>query len=42
MSIFLDILILLHTVEIVLFTRGSEEWKRKNKAPSTTSVFYAG
>ena len=42
MSIFLDILILLHTVQIVLFTRGSEEWKRKNQVPSTTSAFYAG
>lgn len=42
MSIFLDMLILLHTVHIVLLTRGSEEWKRKNQTPSTTSVSFAG
>jgi sugar transferase (PEP-CTERM system associated) len=41
MSIFLDMLILLHTVQIVLFTRGSGEWKKK-QAPSTTSASYAG
>jgi len=34
MSIFLDMLILLHTVQIVLFTRGSGEWNKK-QAPST-------
>jgi sugar transferase (PEP-CTERM system associated) len=42
MSIFLDLLILLHTVQIVLFTRGSGEWTRKQQAQSTTSVSYAG
>jgi sugar transferase (PEP-CTERM system associated) len=42
MSIFLDMLILLHTIHIVLLTRGSEEWKRKNQTPSTTSVSFAG
>jgi len=42
MSIFLDMLILLHTVHIVLFTRGSGEWTRKQQAQSTTSVSYAG
>ena len=41
MSIFLDMLILLHTVHIVLFTKGSGEWKQI-QAPSTTSAFYAG
>ena len=41
MSIFLDMLILLHTVQIVLFTKGSGEWKQK-QAPSTTSASYAG
>jgi sugar transferase (PEP-CTERM system associated) len=41
MSIFLDMLILLHTVQIVLFTRGSGEWNKK-QAPSTTSASYAG
>jgi exopolysaccharide biosynthesis polyprenyl glycosylphosphotransferase len=41
MSIFFDLLILLHTVQIVLFTRGSGEWTSK-KRPSTTSVSYAG
>lgn len=40
MSIFLDLLILLHTVQIVLFTQGSGAWKNKN-SPSTTSVSYA-
>jgi sugar transferase (PEP-CTERM system associated) len=40
MSIFLDLLILLHTVQIVLFTRGSGAWTSK-KRPSTTSVSYA-
>jgi len=42
MSIFLDMLILLHTVQIVLVTRGSGEWTRKQQAQSTTSVSYAG
>lgn len=41
MSIFFDLLILLHTVQIVLFTRGSGEWTSK-KRRSTTSVSYAG
>src|SRR2546425_6803904 len=41
MSIFLDMLILLHTVQIVLFTKGSGEWKQK-QAQSTTSASYAG
>jgi sugar transferase (PEP-CTERM system associated) len=40
MSIFLDLLILLHTVQIVLFTRGSGAWTSKNHQ-STTSVSYA-
>jgi sugar transferase (PEP-CTERM system associated) len=40
MSLFLDLLILLHTVQIVLFTRGSGAWTNTNK-PSTTSVSYA-
>ena len=40
MSIFLDLLILLQTVQIVLFTRGSGAWTSKNQ-PSTTSVSYA-
>jgi sugar transferase (PEP-CTERM system associated) len=42
MSIFLDVLILLHTVQIVLFTRGSGEWTSKKARQSTTSVSYAG
>jgi len=42
MSLFLDVLILLHTVQIVLFTRGSGGWKVKSQAESTTSVSYAG
>ena len=42
LSIFLDMLILLHTIQIVLFTRGSGEWKNRKQAPSTTSVSYAG
>src|SRR5256712_2336996 len=42
MSIFLDMLIVLHTVQIVLFTRGSGAWTRKQPAQSTTSVSYAG
>ena len=41
MSIFFDLLILLHTVQIVLFTKGSGEWTSK-KRRSTTSVSYAG
>lgn len=41
MSIFLDMLILLHTIHIVLFTRGSEEWQNSN-SHSTTSVSFAG
>jgi sugar transferase (PEP-CTERM system associated) len=40
MSLFLDLLILLHTVQIVLFTRGSGAWTNTNR-PSTTSVSYA-
>jgi lipopolysaccharide/colanic/teichoic acid biosynthesis glycosyltransferase len=40
LSIFLDMLILLQTVQIVLFTRGSGEWKKDT--PSTTSVSFAG
>jgi exopolysaccharide biosynthesis polyprenyl glycosylphosphotransferase len=31
LSIFLDLLILLHTVQIVLFTRGSGEWTKKSR-----------
>jgi sugar transferase (PEP-CTERM system associated) len=42
LSIFLDMLILLHTVHIVLFTRGSGRWKNQQEAPSTTSVSYVG
>ncbi len=42
MSIFLDVLILLHTVQIVLFTKGSGEWTNRKARPSTTSVSYAG
>ncbi len=42
LSIFLDMLILLHTVQIVLFTRGSGEWKNTKHTQSTTSVSYAG
>ncbi len=42
MSLFLDLLILLHTIQIVLFTRGSGGWKVKPQAESTTSVSYAG
>jgi lipopolysaccharide/colanic/teichoic acid biosynthesis glycosyltransferase len=42
MSIFLDVLILLHTVQIVLFTRGSGEWTNRKAPQSTTSVSYAG
>lgn len=42
MSIFLDLLILLHTIQIVLFTRGSEAWTSKPEPASTTSVSYAG
>lgn len=42
MSIFLDLLILLHTIQIVLFTRGSGEWKNRKQPQSTTSVSYAG
>ena len=34
--------LLLHTVQIVLFTRGSGEWKNRKQAQSTTSVSYAG
>ncbi len=41
MSIFLDMLILLHTIQIVLFTRGSEEWLNSNR-PSTTYVSFVG
>src|SRR6185436_10026766 len=41
MSIFFDLLILLHTVQIVLFTKGSGEWTSK-KRRSITSVSYAG
>jgi lipopolysaccharide/colanic/teichoic acid biosynthesis glycosyltransferase len=41
MSIFLDLLIHLHTVQIVLFTQGSGQWKRTSHR-STTSVSYAG
>jgi sugar transferase (PEP-CTERM system associated) len=40
MSLFLDLLILLHTIQIVLFTRGSGAWTNPNR-PSTTSVSYA-
>jgi lipopolysaccharide/colanic/teichoic acid biosynthesis glycosyltransferase len=40
MSIFLDLLILLHTVQIILLTRGSGSWTNK-KHQSTTSVSYA-
>jgi exopolysaccharide biosynthesis polyprenyl glycosylphosphotransferase len=35
MSIFLDLLIVLHTIQIVLFTRGSGEWNNTSR-PSTT------
>jgi lipopolysaccharide/colanic/teichoic acid biosynthesis glycosyltransferase len=42
MSIFLDMLILLHTVQIVLFTGGSGECKGNTNTRSTTSVSYAG
>ena len=35
MSIFLDLLIVLHTIHIVLFTRGSGEWN--NKKPRSTT-----
>ena len=40
LSIFLDLLIVLHTVQIVLFTRGSGAWTAKEH-PSTTSASYA-
>jgi hypothetical protein len=39
-SLFLDLLILLHTIQIVLFTKGSGAWT-KTQRPSTTSVSYA-
>jgi sugar transferase (PEP-CTERM system associated) len=41
MSLFLDLLILLHTIQIVLFTRGSEQWTNRAPRESTTSVSYA-
>ena len=40
MSLFLDLLILLHTIQIVLFTKGSGAWTNTQR-PSTTSVSYA-
>jgi sugar transferase (PEP-CTERM system associated) len=40
-SIFLDLLILLHTVQSVLLTRGSEPWTSRAAEESTTSVSYA-
>jgi sugar transferase (PEP-CTERM system associated) len=42
MSIFLDVLILLHTIQIVLFTRGSGEWTSRKRRESITSVSFAG
>jgi len=42
MSIFLDLLILLHTIQIVLFTRGSEPWTNKPPRESTPSASFAG
>jgi sugar transferase (PEP-CTERM system associated) len=42
LSIFLDLLILLHTIQIVFFTRGSGEWTTTRPAESTTSASYAG
>ena len=42
MSLFLDVLILLHTIQIVLFTRGSGGWTVNQQAESTTFVSYAG
>jgi sugar transferase (PEP-CTERM system associated) len=41
-SIFLDLLILLQTIQIVLFTRGSGEWTNRKRQESITSVSCVG
>jgi sugar transferase (PEP-CTERM system associated) len=41
LSIFLDLLILLHTIQIVLFTRGSGEWTSQSARSQTTPVSHA-
>ena len=42
MSVFLDMLILLHTVQIVLFTKGSGAWNTKQARSTATSASFAG